>query len=347
MQKLVGVIGSGSFGTTIAKVLSHNVDVLVYSRKAEKVRHINETHEHMGVALSPRIVATDDISEVAARCSLIYPIVPSSSFRGMMRHLSPYLKPSHILIHGTKGFDIGEKERNLGDKNAHLSRTDVFTMSDVIMQESVVVRVGCLAGPNLSREILDGQPAATVVASPYREVFELGKATLRGPMFRVYASKEITGAELAGALKNIIAIGAGMLAGLGLGQNIWGLLISRGLLEIIHIGESLDIDSKAFLGAAGIGDLVTTASSKNSRNYTFGLRKAAGESLDSIRRTMPELAEGVRTLEIMKKVCDYHKIRAPIVQSLYSMVFEEFDIQKGLEYLMSYPFDADVSFINA
>ncbi len=343
MSKPVGVIGAGSFGTTIAKLLSENVDVLLYSRKVELVDTINNTHQHLGVELSPRIKATNRLSEIAESCELIFPVVPSSAFRNMMKNLAIHLRPYHILIHGTKGFDLADKENQ--DDNLPITRHDVFTMSEVILQESVVVRIGCLSGPNLSKEILAGQPAATLVASPYVEVIEEGRKALKSKFFRIYGSHEMQGAELAGALKNTIAIGAGMLGGLGMGYNVWSLLISRGLIEMIHIANGFGISSRAFLGIAGIGDLVATASSTSSRNYTFGMRKAKGESLEHIRKTMPELAEGVRTLKICKKLCDYHGIRAPITQMLYEMVYGEVTIERGLEFLMSYPYEVDVDFV--
>ncbi len=343
-HEIVGVIGAGSFGTAISNLLSYNVDVLLYSRQPELVQKINTEHKHFDLKLSNRIRATDDLEEVANNCTLIFPIVPSTSFRAMIKKLSPFLRPYHILIHGTKGLDITGVDETHMD-NITLKRNNIHTMSEVIIEESVVVRVGCLSGPNLSTEIMAGQPTATVIGSKFNEVIKVGRRVLDSKMFHVFGTHEMLGAELAGALKNAIAIGSGILGGLGMGKNIQAMLITRGLIEMVYIGRAMGTESKAFIGTAGIGDLVATATSENSRNYTFGQRLARGESLETISKTMPELAEGVRTLKIMKHLSQYYKLHTPITNMLYSVVFEGFEIERALHYLMSYPYSVDVDFL--
>jgi glycerol-3-phosphate dehydrogenase (NAD(P)+) len=342
----VGVIGAGSFGTAVANALAHNAEVLLFSRKKETVEEINRTHVHLGVALSPRITATNDLAELAHHCTLIFPIVPSTSFRRMMHALAPYLRPHHIVIHGTKGFDLKDMEEDeLNNPGIVVTRSQVRTMSEVVREESSVVRVGCLSGPNLAAEIMAGQPAATVVGSRFREVIQAGQAALNSRQFRVFGSYDILGAELAGALKNIIALGSGVLGGLGLGRNIQGLLIARGLAEMVYYGKSLGASSQAFIGVAGIGDLVATSTSINSRNYTFGTRLAKGETATQIRETMPELAEGVRTLRIARQLARQYKLHVPITSTLHAVVFEGLAVEKALEYLMTYPYAVDVDFL--
>mgnify|MGYP003879349409 CR=1 FL=1 len=343
---MVGVIGAGSFGTAIANLLAYNRDVLIYSRQKELVDYINSNHTHkdLGVPISEKVTATNDLQEVAEKCQLIFPIVPSDSFRSMMKDLSPYLHPYHFLIHGTKGFDLkGITFEELGKKP--IDRKDVCTMSEIIRQESVVVRVGCLAGPNLAKEIFEGQPTATVIGSKFDEVIEAGKRALNSRHFQVFGTHEITGAEIAGALKNMIAIGSGILTGLGLGKNIQALLINRGLMEMIHFGKAVGTSPKAFVGTAGIGDLICTATSEDSRNFTFGKRIGQGEDREVIKKSMPELAEGLRTVAIAKHLADHLKLNVPITQMLYRVVYEEFDIEKGLEFLMRYPYYVDVDFL--
>jgi len=337
----VGVIGSGSFGTAIANLLAENRDVLLYTRREEVLQSINEAHTHMGKKLSERIRATTSMEEVGKNCTLIFPIVSSEHFREMMRDLSPHLKPYHLLIHGTKGLDNTEIDGSI----VRDVRTSIHTMSEVIIQESAVRRVGCLSGPNLSAEIFDGQPTATVVASRFTEVIKAGQDALRSNRFQVYGSHDITGAELAGALKNIIAIGSGMLAGLGMGKNVWALLVNRGLIEMIHLGRAMGADTHAFLGVAGMADLIATASSEKSRNYTFGFRMAKGETLEQILGDMNEVAEGVRTLKIAQKATDYYKIHTPIVSTLNRVIFTGFPMKKAIEYLMTYPYAVDVDFL--
>ncbi len=336
-----GVIGAGSFGTAIANLLAINMDVLLFSRNPATVTSVNGSHRLQEWDMHPRIKAINDPRTFCRECYLIFPVVPSNSFRAMMRTFSPYLHPNHIMIHGTKGFDTHPIPEDELDQHP-LDRTRVSTMSEVILQESTVIRVGCLSGPNLSREIMEGQPTATVIASPYEEVIALGKASLNSPSFHVFGSEDRLGAELAGALKNIIALGSGLLEGLGLGKNIQAMLLTRGLQEMIHIGRALGSDSHAFIGTAGIGDLIATATSDKSRNFQFGVRLAKGESYRQIRDTMSELAEGIRTLQIVRQLSKTYKLHVPINEMLYKVVFEGYDMQRAIQFLMRYPYDIDV-----
>lgn len=344
MHNPVGVIGSGSFGTAIANLLSYNTNVLLYSRTESIVETINAEHRHQGIEMSPRIRATFDPQELAESCTLLFPIVPSANFRWMIQNFSPFLKPYHIMIHGTKGLDLyGVEEERL--PHATVNRSNVRTMSEVIVEESAVVRVGCLSGPNLATEIFEGQPTATLIASRFTEVIKAGQQVLNSKRFHVFGSHEILGAELAGALKNVIALASGILGGRGMGKNIQAMLITRGLTEMVHFGNALGASSRAFLGTAGIGDLVATATSINSRNYTFGLRLAKGESVEEISASMPEVAEGVRTLKIAVRLARYYKLHVPITMMVYKVVFEGFDIDRALIYLMEYPYAVDVDFV--
>ncbi len=337
----VGVIGAGSFGTAVSNLLAVNQPVLLFARRKEVVDQINLDHTFQGIPLSENIRAVNSLQELADECTLIFPIVPSNNFRELIKSLAPFLKPYHLLIHGTKGLDVHDPEVVLGSNE----RDRIHTMSEVILQESCVLRVGCLSGPNLSAEIFEGQPAATVIASRYTEVIKAGAKALRSRKFQVYGTKDITGAELAGALKNIIAVAAGILGGLGLGKNIWSLLITRGLIEMIHLGKAMGAEKSAFLGLAGIGDLVATASSTKSRNYSFGIRLAKGQKWEEIKKEMPELAEGVRTLKIAKDVAEYYNTRTPIIDVLYRIVYEDMDISKAINYLMTFPYTVDVDFL--
>lgn len=343
-KQIAGVIGSGSFGTTVATLLAKNTDVLLFTRSQELADQINSTHLHKGVKLSERIRVITDRQELCKKCSIIFPVVPSANMAQTIQAFAPYLSPQHILIHATKGFDLkGIAEDAILDKK--ISRRNIRTMSEVIEQESAVVRIGCLSGPNLSKEILDEQPTATVIASQFDEVITIGKEYLSSRRFYVFGSYDIIGAELAGALKNIIALGSGMLAGANLGKNMQGMLIVRGLNEMIHLGQAMGSEFKSFLGTAGIGDLVATATSKDSRNYSFGFRMAKGESIKELREGNAELAEGVRTLRIAKRLIDYYSLKLPIMELLHYILFEEGDMMLGIENLMRFPFASDVDFL--
>jgi glycerol-3-phosphate dehydrogenase (NAD(P)+) len=338
----VGVVGAGSFGLTVAQLLAVGNDVLLFARDPKLVQQINETRTLLGVKLAPRITAVSSYSLIAESCEVIFPVIPSEDFRDMMRQLGPLLSPRHILIHGTKGLDttgISDMVK-FQDK---LTRNDVFTMSEVIIQESNVLRVGCLSGPNLSKEILEGQPTATVIASEYDEVVSIGIELLSSKKIFVFGSSDILGAELAGAFKNIIALGSGYLSGKGLGKNVQGLFITRGLHEIASFGGLLGADKSAFLGTAGIGDLIATATSPNSRNFTFGFQMGQGMQLSDALQASEELAEGVRTLKIAYALAKTEKIRLPIIETLYKIVYENLSFEIALDFLMRYPYSKDVS----
>lgn len=343
-SKPVGIIGAGSFGTAIAQILAENVDVLIYVRSTEAAQQINNEHKNLGVELPSNIKATNDIQHLAEQCTLIFPIVPSISFREMIRSIAPHLRPYHILIHGTKGMDIRPEDMHHLEEGT-LTRDMVHTISAVIEQETVVVRTGCLSGPNLSTEIMAGQPTATLLASPYDEVIEIGKNVLKGKRFQVFGSHAMVGAELAGALKNIYALGSGMLGGLKMGKNIQAMLLTRGLVEMVYFAKAFDVEKSAFFGTAGIGDLIATATSEDSRNYSLGLKLGQGASLKEAMNEMPELAEGVRTLKIFYHLSKKYKIRVPITQMLYRVVFENYDPEKALSFLIRYPYDVDVDFL--
>ncbi|MBS1508817.1 MAG: NAD(P)-dependent glycerol-3-phosphate dehydrogenase [Bacteroidetes bacterium] len=344
-DKPVGVIGAGSFGTVIANMLAQNRKVLLYARDPEQVARINKEQTNKGYTLHENVLAINDLAQLANECEVLFPIVPSQHFRAMMKKLAPYLHPYHMLIHGTKGFDITLPPGETIETMKTLDRKMVKTMSEVIKEESVAVRIGCLAGPNLSRELAQRQPAATVIASHFNEVIQTGKKLLKSDRFQVYENNDIVGVEIAGVLKNIIAIASGALSGLGFGDNAKGLLISRGAVEMVYLGRALGGDTKAFLGVAGIGDLVTTCNSPMSRNFTVGYRLAKGEKLDQIVADMQEVAEGINTVRIAKKCADHYKVRALITDRLYKVLFEGLTVEEALEFLMRYPLNMDIDFI--
>ncbi|MCS6928474.1 MAG: NAD(P)H-dependent glycerol-3-phosphate dehydrogenase [Saprospiraceae bacterium] len=343
----VGVIGAGSFGIAIANVLACNHQVLLYSRKADKVEQINKAHQCDEVFVNPRVQATDDVEEITSRCRLLFPLVPSDNFRQMMRVFGPYLKPYHFLIHGTKGFDLVPPfcEDRLEVEGFVLSREYMRTMSEVILEESCVLRVGYLAGPSLAREILEGKPSAAVIASHFQEVIQAGQVALSSKNYRAFGSFDLLGAELAGAFKNIIALGAGLLDGHGLGRNLHGIFISRGLREMLYLGSMLGASNRAFLGIAGIGDMVTTSTSPHSRNYQSGVQLAKGKTVEQIRSDNTFLAEGIRTLRIVRQLIRQNNLDSPIMDILYKVVFEQYPIEHAVDELMSLSYDEDLDFL--
>lgn len=343
--KTIGLVGVGSFGTAIANMLAEKNPVKVYARKEEVVEEINSVHTAQGKELNPRIVATSNPEEICQNCDILFFMVPSSGFQDVVRTFAPFLFPYHLIIHGTKGLCLNLNPGETLETVTKIRRSQILTMSEVILKETVAVRVGCLAGPNLSKELLQGQPAATVIASKYNEVILEGQRLLRSEKFQVYGNSDIIGVELSGVLKNIIAIAAGALAGLGLGENAKGLLISRGMVEMVHLSNALGGSVRSVIGLAGIGDLVATCNSVHSRNFTVGYRLAKGDSLETIMADMDEVAEGVNTVRIIKAFLGTTDLRAPITENLYRVLFGDLEIEEALQFLMKYPFNVDVDFV--
>jgi glycerol-3-phosphate dehydrogenase (NAD(P)+) len=342
--KPVGVVGAGSFGSAIAKLLASNTDVILYARNPEVAEEMSRTRALQGQKLAENITPTNDLKYVADNCEIIFPIVPSDNFPALIDDLSYFIKPYHILIHGTKGL-IVNKNNWEHDESVRIEKEDVYTMSRLIMEKTLAVRVGCLAGPNLAKELADNQPAATVVASRFDEVILEGQRLLRNDRFQVYGSKDLIGIELTGVLKNVIAIASGALSGMGYGENARSLLISRGLIEMIYLGHVLGANTQAFLGLAGIGDLVATCYSKYSRNFTVGERLGKGEKLDDILSTMEETAEGINTIKVIVRLIKGQHLRAPITESLNKVIHGDMTIQDALRFLMKSPFSTDFDFL--
>ncbi len=344
-KESVGVVGAGSFGTAVANLLAENNHVYLFSRRTENVEQIIKTKKSANQILHQNITPTNDIALVAKECYIIFPIVSSDGFKDMIRTMAPFLRPDHILIHGTKGLAVKKKGINKLNEKSRIAGKNVLTMSELIRAESVVVRVGCMAGPNLAKEIAQGLPAATVIASRFDEVIHEGHKALKSSKFQVYGSYDIIGVELAGVLKNILAIGSGIVSGLNLGENARALLITKGWAEIIKLSETLGADVKSFLGLAGIGDIIATCSSPSSRNYTVGYRLAKGEKIADIQNSMEEVAEGVNTIRIANGLANYHKVNCPIIKTLAQGMFNDLNVQAGIEYLMRSKMSMDVEFL--
>jgi glycerol-3-phosphate dehydrogenase (NAD(P)+) len=343
-RRTVGVIGAGSFGSAIAGLLAENQKVLLYEHNTEAAERLRRERTIKNFPLHENIEIAESLEQIAASCYLLFPVVPSAYFKSMIIDFSPYLRPDHLMIHATKGlhceFDIDHA------KAEDISLKDIKTMSELILQETGIVRVGCLAGPNLAMEIMEKQPAATVIASRFDEVIAEGQAALRSERFQVYGNRDMLGIELSGVLKNYVAIASGALHGLGYGENARALLITRGMAEMIYIGKALGADKKAFLGIAGIGDLIATCTSPKSRNYTVGYRVARGHSLQEVLHDLGEVAEGVRTLKIGKLITDHVGASAPLLNIIYRVLFEDLPMERAIKFLMRYPVTADAEYLD-
>lgn len=335
-----GVIGAGSFGIAVANLLAENGNVLLYARNKKSVESMTTNREYKGQSIHDRIIPTNNIEEITVKCTIIFPVIPSDAFSSMLEDFKPYLKASHILIHATKGLHV---EAELSS-HASIKKNMVYTMSELILKKTGVVRVGCMAGPNLASELALKQPAATVIASDFDEVIAEGQKALKSKRLQVYGSNELRGVELAGVLKNYVAIAAGIIAGLGYGENSKAMLITRGMAEMIYIAKALGYNEKAFLGIAGVGDLIATCNSPRSRNNSVGRYLSEGMKLPEIKEKMSEVAEGVKTVQVIHALKSYG-FKAPIADILYRIIFEELAIEDAMGLLMRFPNTVDADYI--
>lgn len=326
MDACVGVIGAGSWGTTIAKILGENgKHTLFWMRRPELAKEINETHENStylpGAKLPESVEATTDLERICKSCTLLILVVPSHGMRDIAREIGNHVTGEHVVVHATKGIEQGTFRR----------------MSEVLREETCVRKIGVLSGPNLAKELAQRQPAGTLVASRYEEVFRRAHAALHNGYFRVYFGHDVIGAEIGGGFKNIIALAAGVAAGLGLGDNTKALLLTRGLSEMARFGVAMGAEILTFGGMAGMGDLIATCSSPLSRNHQVGARLAKGEKLEDIQRDMRMVAEGVKMAHAAHEYATRKRLDLPIARAIYRLLYEHHEVPTLLKDLMAIP----------
>jgi len=321
----VGVIGSGAWGTTLALLLSKKgIVTTLWEHRAERAAEIQQRRENSdflpGFHFPDALVVTADIAEAVHRKEMLVLVTPSQKMRENLRALAPFLEKETLLVNASKGIEVGSLKR----------------MTETIVEELPVARarVATLSGPNLSREVVQEKPTAAVIASTVHEVAVECRTLLTATYFRVYTSHDVIGVELGGALKNIIAIGAGIIDGLGYGDNAKAAFITRGLAEISRLGIAAGANPLTFSGLAGMGDLVATCASDLSRNHQLGRRLAVGEKLDTILRSTHSVAEGVWTTRAALQLAVRYNVEMPIAEQLGQVLFEGLDPHKAVPELM-------------
>ena len=306
----VGVLGAGSWGTTVAALASQNTPTTLWARNpevAEEIRLEHRNSRYLGErALPAALQASSDIAEVAGSADVLVLGVPSQSLRGVLAQAAPHLRPWVPVISLIKGLEAGTRKR----------------ATEVIVEELPGHPVGLLAGPNLAREVLDGFAAAAVIATADDDVARALQPLFRSPVFRVYRNHDVLGCELGGVLKNVVAIAAGMADGLGVGDNTRALVITRGLAEITRLGEAMGADPRTFAGLTGMGDLMATCMSPLSRNRRVGEALARGSTLEQILDEMGQVAEGVKTARPVVELAAEHGVSAPIADEVDAVVNE-------------------------
>lgn len=304
MDIKVAVIGAGSWGTTVAALAAANTPTTIWSRRPELADQINTEHRNgdylADYALPPALTATADLAEAVRGCDVLVMGVPSSGFRSVLEQVSDHLRPWVPVISLTKGLEVGTRNR----------------MSEIVTEVVPGHPVGVLTGPNLAKEILAGHAAATVMAMDDHNVAIALAELFRADLFRVYTNEDVVGCELGGVLKNIIAIAAGMADGLGAGDNTRAAVITRGLSEITRLGMALGGEALTFSGLAGMGDLIATCISPQSRNRHVGERLGHGQTIEEIIEAMNMVAEGVKTSKVVWELAHELDIDMPIVEEV-------------------------------
>jgi glycerol-3-phosphate dehydrogenase (NAD(P)+) len=272
------------------------------------------------VRLSSRISYTQEFGAALEDAGVVIMAVPSHVFRQTLRALKPHWPQGGALLSATKGMEIDSQ----------------LTMDGVTREElGAAVPYAVLAGPSFAREVIQKQPTAVTVASRWRGLAQGVQKLLSAPYFRVYTSHDVTGAELGGALKNIFAIGTGILAGMGLGDNPRAALITRGLAEMTRLGIRLGANPLTLTGLAGLGDLIVTCTGPQSRNFQVGLRLGQGESLPQILENMAMVAEGVKTSQAVHFLATRLGVDMPIVTAVYKILYEGLAPRDAIKKLMS------------
>jgi glycerol-3-phosphate dehydrogenase (NAD(P)+) len=306
----VGLLGGGSWGTTVAALVARNTDVTIWARDAETVVEINEKHSNEkylpGASLPANLRAAGTIEETVADIDVLVMGIPSQGFRAVVEQVKPHLRAWVPVISLTKGLELDTGMR----------------MTQIVEQVLPGHPVGVLSGPNLAREIMAGQAAATVIAMEDDIIVRELQAVFRSGLFRVYTNDDVVGCELGGVLKNIIAIAVGMGDGQGAGDNTRSALITRGLAEVTRLGVALGGRAETFAGLAGMGDMIATCTSAQSRNRHVGVELGKGRHIDEVIAEMVMVAEGVKSAPAVMALAREHQIEMPIAQDVYRVVTE-------------------------
>ncbi len=323
MSTRVAVLGAGSWGTTLANLLAkqgHAVRLWAY--EDEVVESINGHHLNdvflTDAPLDPRLRATGDLGEALDDAESVCCVVPSHVARRVLGDASSAIRSNTPLVCATKGIETDTLE----------------LMSDVAAEVVPQAAFVALSGPSFAREVYDNQPTAVVAASTSIVAAEATQRLFSTPAFRVYSATDVIGVELGGSLKNTMAIAAGVLEGLGLGNNPRAALITRGLAEITRLGNALGADPHTFAGLAGMGDLILTCTGALSRNRQLGVALALGTTLEEYRATHRTVAEGVNTAQAAARLASRHGIEMPIAQQVAAVLFEGASPRECIQVLM-------------
>lgn len=309
-QLKVGLLGGGSWGTTVASLIAKNSSTLLWARNPATVQEINKhnTNEKYlpHAKLRKSLKASNSIKDTVCEADVIVMGVPAQNFREVLLEAKEYIRPWIPIVSLAKGLELGTKMR----------------MTEIIEQVMPGHPAGVLTGPNLAKEIHHGKAAAAVIAMVDDTIASKLQQIFRTGLFRVYTNDDVIGCELGGALKNIVAIATGMGDGANAGDNTRAAIITRGLSELTRLGIAMGGKRRTFAGLTGMGDLVATCSSTKSRNHYVGYQLGKGKNLDEIIEEMSEVAEGVKTAKVVMELSKDYGVEMPISTEVYKVLYE-------------------------
>jgi glycerol-3-phosphate dehydrogenase (NAD(P)+) len=322
----VAILGAGSWGTALATLLGRCDQIILWARNHELADSIQSTRENArylpGIALAGNVAATADMAQALEGAGCVVFAVPSGGMRETAAEAAGKIKAGALVVNAAKGLEDRTGRR----------------MSEVIGDAlGPDARIAALSGPNLAVEVARGIPTASVAASPDREAALACQSLWMGPTFRVYTSPDLVGVELAGAMKNVIAIGAGICEGMGYGDNSRAAFMTRGLAEITRLGAALGAQPATFLGLAGVGDLIATGGSRLSRNYRVGVGLGHGKPLEQVLAEIGQVAEGVPTTRAICVLARHTGIEMPISEAMHAALFDGADVRESITRLMMRP----------
>lgn len=322
----ITVFGMGSFGTALANVLAENGHtVLIWGKNEDSVKELNDHHQNKrylkDVVLDSRIKATSDIKEAANFTDIYLMALPTKAMREVTSEIDSLIDSKKTFIHVAKGIENDTFKR-------------VSEMIEDSISEDHNGGIGVLSGPSHAEEVVIKQPTTVAASSKDEKVSKLIQDLFMNDYLRVYTNNDLVGVELGGALKNIIAVASGIVAGMGYGDNAKAALMTRGLAEISRLGEKLGADPMTFLGLGGIGDLIVTCTSTHSRNYTLGFKLGQGQTMDEALNEMNMVVEGIYTTNSVYHLAKQQNVDMPITNALYKVLFEDNPVKDSVKDLM-------------
>lgn len=323
MNKKIGVIGAGSWGTAIAILLSKKgFDVELYVRnniQMEKMQFSRENVNYLpGVIIPSSVNITNKLSKIVFHNDIIVLAVPSHAVRDTLRKIKDIVKPNQVIVNLAKGLEEGTYLR----------------ISEIVKQEIPIAKYAVLSGPSHAEEVARDMPTTVVVSSQEKEIAQFVQDIFMSPKFRVYTNPDIVGVELGGSLKNVIALGAGISDGLGYGDNTKAALMNRGIIEITRLGIKMGAKESTFAGLSGIGDLIVTCTSMHSRNRRAGILIGKGYSVEDSIKKIGMVVEGIKTTNSAYMLSKKYKVKMPITEEIYRVLYEGSDVKTSVINLM-------------